>query len=119
MNYTIMIFEDSSNFAARTDPARKAQYWGDTMHYLQALKDAGVFVGGAGLLPPEAATTLRYKGGEPLVQDGPFPDTKEQLGGFFIVRVADLDAALAWAKRFPRQDGVVVEVRPNLPENGL
>jgi hypothetical protein len=55
------------------------------------------------------------RGGERLVQDGPFADSKEQLGGFFIINVPDLDTALEWAARYPAGEGGGVEVRPNLP----
>ena len=104
-------------FAARTDTARQAAYWGGTMTYLQALKDAGIFVSGAGLQPPGTATTLRRNRGELVLHDGPVADTKELLGGLFIIDVPDLDAALQWAARFPDRPGVVVEVRPNLPHD--
>ena len=69
----------------------------------------------AGLEPPAAATSLRQRDGGRLVQDGPFADTKEQLGGFFIIDVPDLDAALEWAARYPAGPAGGVEVRPNLP----
>jgi len=69
-------------------------------------------VSGAGLHPPETATTLRWQGGEMLVQDGPITETKEQLGGFFIIDVPDLDTSLEWAARCPKN---TVEVRPNIP----
>ncbi|TXT20448.1 MAG: YCII-related protein, partial [Gallionellaceae bacterium] len=71
-------------------------------------------VGGAGLQPPETATTLRLRDGQRRVQDGPFADVKEQLGGFFIIEAPNLDAALEWAARFPQRPGQAVEVRPNL-----
>ena len=73
----------------------------------------GVFVGGAGLQPPETATTLRFED-DLHIQDGPHAETAEQLGGFFIIDVPDLDAALEWAARAPRIPGRIVEVRPNL-----
>ncbi len=85
---------------------------GAWMAYAKALIDAGVLTGGTALQLPETATTLRIKDGKRLVQDGPFADTKEQLGGFFIINVADLDAALDWAARCPLAPGGVVEVRP-------
>ncbi|MCG2584929.1 YciI family protein [Massilia sp. TS11] len=114
MHYSIMIHETEAGFAARHDPAQADAYWSGTMAYLQALKEAGIFVAGAGLQPPASATTIRFSDGRPQVQDGPFADTKEQLGGFFIISVPDLDQALDWAARFPQRPGVVVEVRPNL-----
>jgi hypothetical protein len=115
MQYTILIHETAEGFSARTDPQRQESYWQGTMRYLQALKDAGIFVSGAGLQPPETSTLIRFKDGKHLVQDGPFADTKEQLGGFFVIEAPDLDVALEWGARFPQRAGLVVEVRPNLP----
>jgi hypothetical protein len=115
MNYTILIYETSADFAARTDPKKQAAYWAAWPPYSKALKEAGVFAGGAGLQPPDTATTLRFEGEKRLVQDGPYADTKEQLGGYFIVDVPDLDSALEWAARCPRMPGRVLEVRPNIP----
>jgi hypothetical protein len=115
MNYTILIYETSSDFAARKDPEKSAAYWASWPPFSKALKDAGVFVGGAGLQPPETTTTVKVRDGERLVQDGPYADTKEQLGGYFIINVPDLDTALEWAARCPSMPGRVIEVRPNLP----
>lgn len=116
MNYSILIYETPADFAVRNDPDSKKReaYWAVWPPYAKALKDAGVFVGGAGLQPPETATTLRFRDGQRLVQDGPYPDTKEQLGGFFIIDVPNLDTALDWAARVPYASGRVFEVRPNL-----
>lgn len=115
MHYTIQIFETQDGFAARTAPLRQDAYWAGTMAYLAALREAGVFVTGAGLQPPATATTLRRTRGELAIQDGPIAETREMLGGFFVVDVPDLDTAVQWAARFPDHHGVVVEVRPNLP----
>jgi hypothetical protein len=73
---------------------------------------AGVFVGGAPLKDTGTATTVRLKDGRRLVQDGPFAEAKEQLGGFVILDVPSLDAALEWAARCPTAATGVVEVRP-------
>ncbi len=72
-------------------------------------------VKGDGLLPPSAATTVRIANGERLVQDGPVAATKEQLGGYFVIEVPDLDAALAWAARSPNLVAGSTELRPVLP----
>ena len=72
-------------------------------------------VSGAGLMPPDTATTVRIRDGQRLVADGPFADTKEQLGGFFVIDVADLDTALEWAARSPAATYSSVEVRPVMP----
>lgn len=69
--------------------------------YIQSLKDAGVFVDTDWLQPSPTATTISLRTGERQVQDGPYADTKEQLGGYFVVEVPDLDAALAWAEKCP------------------
>lgn len=119
MKYSILIYESPADFAALQDPRQGEAIMTGVMHYLQTLQDAGVFVGGAGLQPPDTATSLRLRDdGQRRVQDGPFADVKEQLGGFFIIDVPHLDAALEWAARFPQRSGQVVEVRPNLPEDG-
>jgi len=110
-----MFYLSKDEFDARIDPERKAAFWGTFLPYMQALKDAGIVVGGTGLEPPETATTVRIKGGRPQVQDGPYADSKEQLGGLFSIDVPDLDTALEWAARYPAGPNGVVEVRPNLP----
>jgi hypothetical protein len=71
-------------------------------------------VGGAGLQPPPLGTTVRERDGKRHVQDGPYADTKEQLGGFYEIDVPDLDTALDWAARCPSASTGAVEVRPNL-----
>ena len=115
MHYAIIVYETQSDFAARSDPASAPAYMGAYFAYTQALAQAGIAVGGAGLLPPPTATTVRVRDGKCLVQDGPFAETKEQLGGFFVIDVPDLDSALAWAARCPAAALAGVEVRPVLP----
>jgi hypothetical protein len=84
--------------------------------YHKALVEAGVYLGGNPLQAPETATTVRLKDGKRRVQDGPFADTKEQLGGFTILELPSLDAALDWAARCPAASAGAVEVRPVSPE---
>jgi hypothetical protein len=115
MQFSILIYETQSELAARNDAARQGEYWAAYTAYSRALAEAGVMVGGAGLQQPMAATTLRLRGGKRQVQDGPFADTKEQLGGFFLIEVPDLDKALEWAARCPAASTGSVEVRPVLP----
>ena len=114
MKYTILIYESESDFSARTDGARKDAYWGSYRAYTQALQEAGVMVGGAGLQPPPLATTVRQRDGKRQVQDGPYAETKERLGGYYLIDVPDLDKALEWAARCPAVATGAVEVRPNL-----
>jgi hypothetical protein len=115
MHYTLLFYESTEDINLRTDPHQKQEYWAAWPLYVKALYDAGVVVSSAGLQSPEMATTLRLRrDGEPLVQDGPIANTKEQLGGFFIIDVPDLDTALEWATRCPVPPGNAVEIRPNL-----
>lgn len=81
--------------------------------YAKALDAAGVLVSAEVLQPSAATTTVTAADGTPRVQDGPFADTKEQLGGTFVVEVADLDAAIAWAGKAPSVGWGAVEVRPS------
>ena len=80
--------------------------------YSEALTKAGVLKGSNGLQPSSTATTVRIANGKPQVLDGPYADTKEQFGGYYIIDVDDLDAAIAWAARCPATGHGVVEVRP-------
>lgn len=77
-----------------------------------AMVKAGVFVGGARLRPTSAATTVRVTGERTDVLDGPYADTREQLGGFYIIEAVDLDAATDWAARCPHATAGAVEIRP-------
>ena len=86
---------------------------GAYMAYIEAMKNAGVLLGNSRLRPTAEARTVRAPGGKQSVLNGPFAETKEQLGGYFLVEVPDLDAALSWAARCPAvQLGAAVEVRP-------
>jgi len=111
MQFALLIFESQEAFAARnsdeTDP-----YLGAWRAYHKALVEAGIYVGGDPLKAPETGTTVRLKEGKRRVQDGPFADTKEQLGGFLILELPSLDAALYWAARCPAASVGAVEVRP-------
>ena len=76
------------------------------------LKASGAWVFGGGLYPPSTATVVRPKDGELLLTDGPFIESKEHIGGFSIIKVPDLDAALEWARKLARAITVPIEVRP-------
>jgi hypothetical protein len=115
MDYMLLFSEPESAFAERNDPVKSGPYWGAWGAYVQAIEQAGIMVSGAGLQPPHTGTTVRRRDGQRHVQDGPYADTKEQLGGFFVIKVPDLDTALAWAERSPSASYGSVEVRPVLP----
>lgn len=115
MEYAILVYESPADFAERENPETSAAYHGAYHAYSEALVKAGLMSGGAGLRPPTTATTIRLREGRRLVQDGPLTETKEQLGGFFIINAADLDEAIQWAARCPAAARAGVEVRPVLP----
>ena len=112
MKFMLMFFDTAAtqDYSAETGPATMAA-WGA---YAGAMGQAGVIVAGHGLQARHTATTLRLRDGVRQVQDGPFADTKEQLGGYFVIDVASLDDALAWAARSPTASTGTVEVRPVL-----
>jgi len=113
MQYTILIYETEADFGARSNEKKEA-FWGAWRAYHQALVEAGVLIGGSALQPPATATTVRVKGSRRDVQDGPYADTKEQVGGYLVLEVPSLDAALDWAARCPAASTGAVEVRPVL-----
>ena len=117
MQYAFLIYETPQAFASRSEET--ATYTAAWKAYYNAALEAGIYVGGDPLEPPETGTTVRVKDGKRRVQDGPFADTKEQLGGFMIVELPSLDAALEWAARCPTASSGVVEVRPLAPETKL
>jgi hypothetical protein len=112
MHYTLLFYETPEDFSHRTDPLHQQEYLAGWSHYVNALRGSGIVVSSSGLYPPDTATTIRRQGGEMLVQDGPITETKEQLGGFFVIDVPDLDTALEWAARCPID---AVEIRQNIP----
>jgi len=111
MQYLLTIYADESGFQKMTK-AEQEQGYAAYMAYSEALKQAGVYQGSNRLQPIATATTVRVANGKPQVLDGPYADTKEQLGGYFLIDVADLDSALSWAARCPGASHGVMEVRP-------
>ena len=115
MQFALLIYESMEAFATRSNDDTDS-YLGAWRAYHKALVEAGIFVGGDPLQVPETGTTVRLKNGKRHVQDGPFADTKEQLGGFTILELPSLDEALDWAARCPAASAGAVEVRPLSPE---
>jgi hypothetical protein len=93
-------------------PEHVRQVWADVNALAGRMRDAGAFVFKSGLLPAESATVVRESGGDFLITDGPYTETKEHLAGFWIVNAADLDEALAWAKLAAVAELRPIEVRP-------
>lgn len=118
MQYAILAMEAPADYEARTDPAASDAYWASWAGYVAALRESGIMSAGAGLQPPALGTTVRNRGGTTLVQDGPFAEVKEHLGGVFLIDVPDLDTAMLWAARCPAATLGSVEVRPVIPPMG-
>jgi hypothetical protein len=115
MEYMLMFFETTAEVGRRDDPAQAPAYWGAWHAYVGALQGSGCVKSGNGLQAPRTATTVRVSGGKRQVQDGPFADTREHLGGYFVIDVPSLDTALEWAARAPNASAGHTEVRPVLP----
>jgi len=107
MKYALLNYQPQEQFESR-DPAAAAA----GKAYGEALRASGVMVTAAGLQPPRSATMVSVRDGKRQVHDGPYAETKEFLGGFVIIDVPDLDAALEWAVRHPAAAQSAVEVRP-------
>jgi hypothetical protein len=111
MKYMLLIYRDEAAMQAASK-AQIEQTMGAYLAYTEALRKAGVIVGGDRLQPTNSATTVRLVDGKSKVLDGPYAETKEQLGGYYLIDVPDLDVALSWAARCPGAGHGTIEVRP-------
>jgi len=111
MQYILMDYVVEAGWPQLTR-GEQIRWLGAYKAYMEAMTKAGVLRSSNGLHPSSAATTVRVDDGKAQVLDGPYADSKEQLGGFHIIEVADLDAAIAWAARSPTALHGIVEVRP-------
>ena len=111
MQYLLLIHNDESAVQAM-DADTTARVMSDYVDYTEALKQAGVYLGSNRLRFAPTAATVRVRGGKTTVVDGPFTETKEQLGGYFLVDVPDRQAAIGWAERCPGARHGSMEVRP-------
>lgn len=115
MQYMLIFLEPTTEVARREDPKEAPAYWGAWTKYVEELGQSGVVVNGHGLQAPHTGTSVSVRSGRRQVQDGPLPDAKEHLGGYFIIDVKDLDEALEWASKSPNASVGRTEVRPVLP----
>jgi hypothetical protein len=111
MKYMLLIYSNEAGMQ-NASKAEVDQMMGAYSAYSEAIAKAGVMVGADRLQRSSSATTVRTTGGKTQVLDGPYVESKEQLGGYFLIDVPDLDAALSWASRCPGASHGVVEVRP-------
>ncbi len=112
MKYMLLIYNDPARQPAFGTPEFQ-QMMGGYFALNERLKADGVLRGGEGLKGVETATSLRIKGGKVETMDGPFAETKEHLGGYYIIEVADLDAALKYAAQIPSAAHGTIELRPS------
>src|SRR5258708_28338 len=111
MQYLLALYSEEAGWSRMTK-AEQEQGMAAYKAYTEALSKAGALKGSNRLQPSSAATTARVANGKSQVLDGPFVETKEQMGGYYLIDVADLDAAISWAARCPGASHGVVEVRP-------
>jgi hypothetical protein len=111
MQYLLMLYVNEAGWP-KLSKAEQEQGMAAYLAYTEAVKKAGVLKGTNRLQPSSTATTARVANGKSQVLDGPYVDSKEQLAGYYLIEVPDLDAALAWAARCPAVNHGIVEVRP-------
>ncbi len=115
MKYMLLIYGDEQIL----DAAEREQCYRESAHLAHELKASGQFLATSPLHATATATSVRVRGGKPLVTDGPFAETREQLGGYFLIDAKDLDAAIAIAARIPGAHIGTVEIRPIMEITGL
>jgi hypothetical protein len=111
MKYLLLIYENEASFAGVSE-AEQGKIFEEYMQYTNDIKKKGHYIGGEALQPVSTATTVKVKNGKTLTTDGPFAETREQLGGFYMVEAKDLDEAVALAARIPASRTGSIEVRP-------
>ena len=114
MQYALLIYDDETEWAKMSEDERNGLY-GEYFAFTNELRASGSYVDGNPLQPTSDATTVRVRNGEQVVTDGPFAETKEQLGGYYIVETASADEALEWAAKIPGARVGSIEVRPVMP----
>ncbi|MEP7156168.1 MAG: YciI family protein [Betaproteobacteria bacterium] len=111
MQYMLLIYGDEKNWHSKSEADIR-----DTLaaygRFSQELVTAGVLIGGSELAPVSTATTVRVRNGKALTTDGPFAETKEQLGGYYLIDVPNLDEAIKWAAKIPSALDGSIEIRP-------
>ncbi|MBA2393643.1 MAG: YciI family protein [Ktedonobacteraceae bacterium] len=111
MRYVLMIYENEAARAGLSQEALGAEYMAYNA-FSEEVNKKGVFVSGEALMPINAATTVRVRDGKTLTTDGPFAETKEQLGGYYLLNCKDLDEAIAFAAKIPAVANGSIEIRP-------
>jgi hypothetical protein len=111
MKYMLLIYNEEKAWAGFTEAQRQG-FMGEFMKFTQQIQSAGQWLSSSQLQPTSAATSVRVREGKRLVTDGPFAETREQLGGYYLIEAKNLDEAIAIAARIPSVTAGTVEVRP-------
>jgi hypothetical protein len=111
MQYMLLIYQNEAQMAGQS-PEEMQRFMGEYMEFSRSINQSGHFKAGDGLQPTSTATTVRVRDGKQLVTDGPFAETREQLGGYYLIEAKDLDEARSIAARIPSARFGSVEVRP-------
>jgi len=114
MQYLLLIYTSEAE-AAKMSPADLSAMHEEYFKFTQEIRDSGNYIGGNPLKPTTTATTVRVRDAQRVVTDGPFAETKEQLGGYYLVEAKDLDQAISIAARIPGARRGSIEVRPIMP----
>lgn len=117
MKYMLLLVSDPTD-EPTPDSSEFGQYMGEWFAYSTALAEAGAMVAGEALQGTETATTVQVRDGKRIVTDGPFIESKEVIGGYYVIDVANLDEALDWAAKIPNVHFGTVEVRPVMEFDG-
>jgi len=111
MRYILLIYDRESEWAALSEKDR-GQLFSEYMSFTDGIRKSGHYVAGDPLQPTSSATTVRVRNGKPVSTDGPFAETREQLGGYYIIKAKDVDEATSIAARIPSARLGSIEVRP-------
>jgi len=111
MKYLLLIYDREQDWKKLTEP-EQGQIYAEYMKFSQDITESGNYISGAQLHPVASATSVRIRDNEQLVTDGPFAETHEQLGGFYLIEAKDLDEAISLASRIPSARFGTIEVRP-------
>jgi hypothetical protein len=111
MKYLCLIYDEEAKMATMSEADANA-FMGEYFAFTEGVKKSGHYVGGEALKPVNTATTVRMRNGKMSTTDGPFAETKEQLGGYYLLECDDLDEAIAYARKIPASEHGSIEVRP-------
>lgn len=114
MQYLCLIYDPEKSWTDMSE-AERGKMHGEYMQFTKEIRDSGHYLGGNALQPIATATTVRVRDGKPTITDGPFAETREQLGGYYLIEAKDLDEATRIAARIPSAKIGSIEVRPVMP----